>query len=152
MKISILVKGVSGVQNMLKKIPIGAKGVVAHAIGLYLLGDERHGLKHYAPYKKVSRKQAYGVTFSSDKQRRWFWANRPAIPYRRTGAQGKAWGLEGKSTNIRIVNRDPSVKYTRGQTNLHRLMGWQTAMGTIRSNMKGALRAGFQALLRFIGR
>jgi hypothetical protein len=151
MRISISVKGVEKVQGMLRKIPIGAKGVVAYAVALYLLGNESHGLKHYAPYKHVSRKRAYGVTFFSDKQRRWWWANQPSIPYRRTGAQGKAWGIEGRSTNVRLVNRDPSVQFTRGQTNLHRLMGWQTAMGTIRSNLKGALRAGWAALKAFIG-
>lgn len=149
-RISIKVRGVEKVKKMLDRVPVGAKGVVAYAVALYMLGNERHGLKHYKRYKYVSRKRAYGVSFFSDKQRRWFFANMPSIPYQRTGAQGRAWMLEGGGTRVRLANRDPSVKFTRGQTSLHRLMGWQTAMATVKSNLKGALRSGKAALLAFI--
>ena len=149
-RISIAVRGVEKMVAMLGKIPHGAKGVVAEAVGRYWIGNERHGLKHYATYNYISRKKAYGVSFFSDKQRRWFFANMPAIPYRRTGAQGKAWHLEGSGTTVRMVNRDPSVKFTRGQTQLHKKMGWQTAIATIKSNWAGGMKAGFDALMAWI--
>lgn len=155
MRISISVKGIEKVKAKLKKIQRGAKGIVAREVAEYLLGNDSHGLRHYAKWKPVTRKSAYGTTFFSQQQQRAFFAKLKSgeisVPYQRTGAQGRAWHIEGQSTNIRIVNEDPTVAFTRGQTRLHHAkMGWQTAKETIKANMKGALRAGRNALMRWI--
>lgn len=153
-KISISVKGIDSIKALLERVPVGAKSVVAYAVGIFLLGDASHGLKHYAPYRHVTRKQAYGRTFQSSKQQRAFFAKLKSgeigVPYHRTGKQGAAWHLSGNSTNVRLRNTDPTVQFTRGQTRLHGKMGWQTAMQTVKSNMAGALKKGKEALLKFI--
>lgn len=155
MRFSISVKGIEKLKAFLAKIPHGAKGIVAMAVGVFLLGDERHGLRHYAPWKKVTRKSVYGSSFFSHAQQKAFFAGlksgKIGVPYHRTGAQGNAWHIAGGSTNIRLVNTDPSVRFTRGQTLLHAKMGWQTVMETVKSNWKGAMLAGKQALMRWIG-
>jgi hypothetical protein len=152
MKINI--KVIDKVTALLKRVPRGAKGLIARVIGEYLLGNESRGLRHYAPWKRVKRKTVYGSSFFSNRQQRAFFAKlrsgEISVPFRRTGAQGKAWKLIGQSTNVSIVNNSKTVQFTRGQTALHAKMGWQTASATIKSNMKGALKAGKDALMKYI--
>jgi hypothetical protein len=147
---------VKGVENIVRKLGLlnnkSWMSIFLTTVSLVLIGNENSGLKQYAPYKYVSRKKAYGVSFFSDKQRRWFFANMPSIPYQRTGEQGKAWRLEGiQGNNATIANRKKSSEFTRGQTNLHRIMGWMTAIQQVRKDLPAAMKKGVAALLRFIG-
>ena len=150
-KITTSVKGIPEVKQMLESIPRLVRGLFAQTVGQYLLGDDRRGLRHYAPWKRVTRKSVYGSTFFSSKQQRAFFAKMKSgeinVPYIRTGNQGKAWRMTGTSTGVRLSNSDPSTKFTRGQTRLHEKMGWQTTMQTVQSNIKGALRAGKAAVV-----
>lgn len=156
MKLTVNLKGLEQAKKILADIPVRTRGAFLRAVGEYLLGDESHGLRHYAPWKKVTRKSVYGSSFFSDKQRRAFFAKLKSgeinVPYTRTGAQGKGWKIVGTSTNIRLANSDKSVKFTRGQTRLHARMGWQTVAETVQSNIKGAIRAGKAAILSALKR
>src|SRR5687767_11609147 len=129
-KLSFKVKNVAQVNGFLERIKRGAKGVVARAVAEYIIGDKSHGLKHDEPYRYVSRKGAYGVTFFTMKQQRAYFAKLKSgeikVPYIRSGKQSDGWHMEGAGTNIRIVNREESVQWTRGQTALHAKMGRRT--------------------------
>ena len=72
--IKMSVRGVEKLQAFFKKLPPAARKIAAPEIAIHLIGDDNRGLKHYVGYKYVSRKSAYGQTFSSDKQRRYVMA------------------------------------------------------------------------------
>lgn len=87
----------------------------------------------YEPWKKVTRLAAYGQTFQSDKQRRWFFAalrdGTIDVPYRRTFAMKNAWVIRGRGRSSSIVNDSAGAIYAMGsktQSPLHKLMGWKT--------------------------
>jgi len=85
------------------------------------------------PYKYVSRQQAFGVTFFSDRQRRYFfWALREGIinvPYRRTGALAAGWKVDVSGTQATVTNAVPSAPYVQSRPRQSRMMtmiGWPT--------------------------
>lgn len=85
------------------------------------------------PNHNITRKQAYGVTFFTAKQRRWFfWALNSGIlrlPYRRTQGMRNAWRQEGKGAKSILVNETQAAVYTMGdntQARFSKLVGWKT--------------------------
>ena len=147
------VKGVSKVVAWLKGMPKGVQAVAVDAVSDYILGDDqqgtRHGLRHYVKYRYVSRKQAYGQTFVSDKQRRYVMAAiargeiMPGYP-RRTGRMQRGWTKEAISQTSRMIsNREPYTKWVMGQqsqANQPRLVGWRKMMDVAGTNLRGAAR------------
>jgi hypothetical protein len=90
----------------------------------------------YPPRKRVTRRKAYGRTFDSAKQRRYFfWALNNGIitvPYRRTQRLRKGWRQVGKGRKSIIVNETPYAEYVQGnedqQARLIKLVGWIPAV------------------------
>jgi len=150
------VKGVEEVNAFLKSIPLGATKEVTKAFGEYIIGNDQHGLRHYPPYRKVTRKQAYGVSFFSDKQRRWFFANldRLDIPYRQTWQLKDGWTLNYPSKNqATIKNRVPYASLVMGDVGQNRMAqkkGWRKVSKVIEDNVKGAMRMAEFALQRWL--
>ncbi len=135
----------------------GARTVAAVAAADYLIGDGRHGLKHYVAYKYIRRRTAYGKTFVSDRQRRYVMARiregtiDPGVPHR-TGNLQRAWTRRGAGTDVRIVNTDPAVLPVMGdevQARLNRLVGWRVVSAVIDSNLDGALQASARAVDKY---
>ncbi len=131
--------------------------VAAHSIADYLVGDGTHGLKHYPPYKYVTRRRAYGKPFVSDKQRRFVMANirsgkfTPGYP-KRIGQLQRGWKVKGKGSNPTIYNDVPSVLPVMGdftQSNHERLVGWRMVSPIIDANLNGALRQGQADMKKF---
>jgi hypothetical protein len=93
----------------------------------------------YPPYRYVSRRQAYGVTFFTDRQRRWFFAalrsGELQIPYARTQRLRYGWRSTTYAPGqIRIVNDVPYTRYVQSkpeQSRMMRLIGWDTAEDTM---------------------
>jgi hypothetical protein len=90
-------------------------------------------LDHYPPQKSVSRREAFGQTFQSDRQRRWFFAALKSgelrIPYKITGSLGTGWRVEIHGNEARIINRVPYAKFVQSrpqQSRQMKLIGWQT--------------------------
>ena len=142
------IRGIEKVKAYLNTVAHGTKSVAISALADYIIGDGTHGLKQYPRYKHVTRKAAYGRTFQSDKQRRWFFANLhegnilPGYP-RRTGRLQRGWDKKGSSTKITIFNREPYAKWVHGdrsQANLNALVGWRKTMDIVKSNVAGAIR------------
>jgi hypothetical protein len=87
----------------------------------------------YEPAKSVTRKTAYGRTFQSRKQQRYFfWALAQGIihvPHIRTFGMRNAWRIEGRGKETVVVNSTEAAKYTMGddtQSRHEKLVGWHT--------------------------
>jgi hypothetical protein len=137
-------------QEFLKSLPRGVLRVGLMALAEYIVGNQRHGLKHYQPYKYVSRKQAYGKSFVSDKQRRYVMARiregtiDPGVPHR-TGQTQRAWVIKVASNgySISVGNPTPGAYFTRHDTGQARqlgMAGWLKTAQVIANNLAGALR------------
>jgi len=72
MKTTVRLRKSPGFDKFFESLPRMSRGLAVNAASEYVIGDERHGLKHEPKYLYVSRTTAYGQPFSSDKQRRWF--------------------------------------------------------------------------------
>jgi hypothetical protein len=85
--------------------------------------------------KRVTRKQAFGVTFFSDRQRRFFFralgSGQIKVPYRRTGRTRRGWRIEpfGHIDHL-VLNETPGVQYVQQratQSRMMKIIGWKTA-------------------------
>lgn len=144
------IRGVEEWQAYLKQLPRGTVKVALAAIAEWIIGTGQRGLALYPGYKYVKRAQAYGETFKSNKQRRWFFAALnegkilPGYP-RRTGKTQK--GYVARSTNngygVVIENKEAGAYYTRddkGQARLNALAGWRKVSDVVSTNLAGAIR------------
>lgn len=153
MNVKFRVRGVEKVNEYLKTVPRGATRTALDAITRWLIGDSQSGLAHPEPYKYASRKSAYGFSFFTDKQRRWFfWALGEGIinpgQNNRTGESEGAWTFTPQSTTAGyryvITNPTTGAFYTRddkGQARQPRKAGWKTVSEVVKKNLPAALRA-----------
>lgn len=155
--ISFKVRGLEEVERFLKALPRGSMRSAIKAFSEYILGNEQHGLRHYVPEKRVTRTQAYGRPFETDKQRRWFFANLKSgelkIPYQRTGALRDNWTMQGNEYQKNIKNKLPYAPYVMGiagQSRMSRKIGWKSWLEVVQNNMKGGMRAATQAVAKWI--
>jgi hypothetical protein len=152
--IKITVTNIDKWVAFLKTVPVGAKKIAARVFTQFMVAVLT--LKSYPEYRYVTRKSAYGYTFKSAKQRRWFWANGgPAmIGNHRTGAIGNGWQMSGGGNDrYTITNNVPGVGYVMGnqQANQPRLVGWRTAYDLIRDNFSDGIAAAQAAVMAWIG-
>jgi len=162
MKVSFKVRNVDKVKKYLATLPRGVMRVALEAISQWLVGDSQSGLRHPEPYKYVTRKSAYGVTFFTDKQRRWFfWAlNSGKINpgnNNRTGESENAWRYvpqeKGKNYVYRLVNDTPGGYWTRDDKRQARQLGkvgWLKVSVVVKKNLAGALKAARVAVSNFL--
>lgn len=135
------------------------------AIGMWMIGTPQRGLKHYQPYKYVSREKGYSgqkitidygphkgkvVTgyFSSKQYYFVILGGRgkidPGVPHR-TGNTQRGWHLVEGNNGYKpsIVNATPGATYTRHdtlQSKLNALAGWRKVSEVISTNIHGAIR------------
>lgn len=90
-------------------------------------------MQEYAEQKSVTRKAAYGRSFFTAKQQRYFfWALKNGIidvPYHRTNTLKGGWRIEGKGRNARVTNSVPYAGLVMGdgqQSRMHQMIGWET--------------------------
>lgn len=136
----------------------GANTKVINAYADYLMGNERRGLKHYAPYRYVSRKAAYGKTWQSEKQRKYVMMLikrgiiTPGKP-NRTRRTASGWQKKGAGNMVLLINRSPGAVWLyddRRQARQLALVGHRKKTEIIKSNRKGSTRAAQLALNRFV--
>lgn len=104
-------------------------------------------MRQYPPPKKVTRKQAYGVTFFTAKQRRWFFAaladGRLKIPYKRTQTLAKNWKVIGEGRNTLAVNETPYAQFVQGndtQSRMQKKIGWNTMEQVTEKHKEGIIK------------
>jgi hypothetical protein len=158
MVVRIKVRGIKETEAFLQQVPHGTRKAAAQSYADYLIGNERHGLKHYPAYRKVTRKQVYGQTFASNKQRRWFFASLRdgtlKLPYVRTQKLRDGWEKTKSEFRPVIRNLVPYAKHVLGddQSRMSAKIGWRTWQKNVTDNMRGALRAANQAVARWLKR
>jgi len=86
-----------------------------------------------ATYRYVSRKDAYGVSFFSEAQRRKVMAmlrsGEIRVPYHRTQAMRRGWKQIGSGVKSIVANETPGVEYVMGDNEQSRheaAVGWKT--------------------------
>jgi len=107
-------------------------------------------MKEYPVQKRVTRKQAFGRSFESDKQRRYFFAalrdGKIRVPYRRAMSGGLAGKWRVKSSGVtgaEIQNVAPYGQWVQGERSQSRMMqmiGWPTLERTARDMMDEIVR------------
>lgn len=159
MEIRHPVRNIKNVQNFLQHVGRGFVLPALDAFLKYVLGNERHGLRHYPPQKYVSRARAGYKT--SPAQIRFFFAtgilenvggkiklNR----YKRTFETQKAWQIVGQGTyRPSLVNS--RAYYTmddKGQARQPALVGWRKVSQVVRDNLKGAINSAASAINKVI--
>lgn len=138
------ITGIPEWKRFMQSIPRGVKGIAMRAFAVFVLGDSKHGLKHPAAYRYVSRKRAYGVTFFSDRQRKWWFASGKVPGNFRTGKLIAGWHIGGSSeTRLTLVNSVPYAGYVIGNSQARQPMkvGWRRAIEVVQSNFNGGIRA-----------
>ena len=132
--IVIDVQGIKEIAAKLAKLPIEAANAGVEAANKYLLDV----LRTYPPPKYVTRKAAYGRTFQSDKQRRWFFASLAdgslKVPYHRTQGIRKSWRQEGSGAQSFLANDAPGVGWVMGdnQSRHEALVGWKKVSAIVK--------------------
>jgi hypothetical protein len=110
--------------------------------------------KEIPKWKRVTRREAFGQTFKSDRQRRWFFANfrdlikygAPMPWYQRhspTGGVGGSWSISGKGLDQTITNLKPYARYLYGerQSRLHARIGYRKMSVIVTDNTPGMVRS-----------
>lgn len=153
MQINFKIRNLEKVKAYMETVPRGVVRVALQAISEWLVGDSQSGLRHPEPYKYVTRKSAYGFTFFTDRQRRWFfWALGAGKidpgQNNRTGKSTEAWTYtpqeKGKNYSFRLVNNTEGGYWTRDDKRQARQLGkvgWWTVSKVVAKNLPAAIKA-----------
>ena len=138
--IGVDVTGIEEVQKQLKRLGPDIQDAVVMGVSQYLIKQFQI---YPPPNHRITRKKAYGKTFFTNRQRRWFfWAlhnHLIRVPYRRTQGLRKAWQIIGKGKDAIVVNETQAAVFTMGDTTRARfskLVGWRTMEEIIDLRMK----------------
>jgi hypothetical protein len=137
--IGFAVDGIPELQAILNNLPQDIQDAAVDEINKYLVNVMQSGQP--SP-NYVTRKAAYGVTFFTEKQRRWFFANLNSgginVPYRRTQGLRNSWKIEGSGARSFIINDAPGAGYVMGddtQSRHEKMVGWPTVGKLIDKSM-----------------
>jgi len=162
MNISFKIRNLDKVKKYLDSLPRGVTFVALEAISKWLVGDSQSGLRHPEPYKFVTRKSAYGFSFFTDRQRRWFfWALGAGKinpgQNNRTGKSTEAWTYtpqeKGKNYSFRLVNDTPGGYWTRSDKYQARQLGkvgWWKIAKVVAKNLPSAIKAARAAVKGYL--
>jgi len=128
--IQVSIEGFDVIQRTFQYLPQFARDKFAEEMGKYLVKE----LQEYEPPNRfVTRKAAYGKSFFTRRQQKWFfWALRTGrirVPYVRTHELRRSWRLHGKGESVYIQNDRSGVPYVMGdigQSRHERMVGWET--------------------------
>lgn len=134
------IDGEKEIARQLAKLPPEASDAGIDEASDYLVNV----LQTYPPKKYVSRKAAYGVTFFTPKQRRFFFAaladGRISVPYKRKNMRGglqSGWKQVGKGQRSFIANETPYADLVMGdgQSRHPQAIGWKRVDLIIKDRM-----------------
>jgi hypothetical protein len=151
--VGIEVQGLEELQALLAKLPVEVQDIVTDDVSAYMLNV----LKTYPPQRHITRKQAYGRTFESDKQRRFFFAalkdGRIKVQYHRTQHFRNSWQQVGKGRRSFLANEMPYGSFLvndDGQSNMAKLGGWKTLTAVMKQRFNQILRVANAAAVKAI--
>lgn len=106
-------------------------------------------MREYPEQKGVTRAQAYGQTFESLKQQRFFFgalaSGQINVPYRRTMGLRNSWLLRNHGMSATISSPIAGLIMGDAQNPMSRLIGWKTVrerLDALRPRINEALRRG----------
>ncbi len=126
---------VEGDEQLIRKLEWAErKKITEDAINEYSEWLKEEELAKYPQQRRVTRRAAYGGSFFSERQRRWFFAalrsGELELPYSRTDTLRNSWELRPLSTeNVMIENTAPYGIYVIDdvyQSRMARAIGWET--------------------------
>jgi len=149
MNIRFSIRGLKEVKEFMASLPRGVKIVAMRAFSTYIIGDERHGLKHEPA--QVTHGPGNPFKWTSDRQRRAFFATDGfggGIPTTRTHEGVNSWTMTEKDSNWSSVKIEGGNQFVQGdwQQRGHKADGWKTYVEVLASNMAGALRSAISAV------
>ena len=157
--LELKVEGLVPLEELLDKLPDEAKNAAGESIGKFIY----NAVHEEPPQKEVTRREAYGVTFFSPRQRRWFFANfgddikkGKDITYKRTGTFGRGWQIVGSGINTKVINNTDYGPYLMGneeQSRMSALIGWKKLEAIIpgpRDKFNALKEAGVVAIQKWL--
>lgn len=151
--IKFSLRGIKEVKEFFASLPRGVKIVAMRAFSEYIIGDERHGLKHEPEYKHVSPFQSYSDDpKKAARQRGWIFTHLDLIGKdNRTHKIRDSWTMTEKDSNwtsVKIENTAPGVGWVMGeeQSRHSAAVGWRKYTDIVVSNIDGALRSAISAV------
>jgi hypothetical protein len=142
--LGIDIEGAEEIKAKIAKLPPAAADAGVDAVAQYFLSV----LRLNAPQRYVTRKDAYGVTFFTAKQRKWFfWAlrsNKIQVPYVRTQGHSRGWKAIGSGAKQIIANEAPGITFVRGkypgeQSRHENKVGWVPMVDEVKNRMSTAM-------------
>jgi hypothetical protein len=146
--------GLKELEAKLKRLPDAVADDGVTAANAYLLNV----VKTYPPQNYVTRKAAYGVTFFTARQRRWFFAalrnGEISVPYKRTQGIRNNWRVEGTGRLSFLANDAPGVGWVMGenQSRHEAKVGWKKVTDIIKERTAAIVKAFDGAVKRAIRR
>lgn len=146
---------VTGIDKLYKKLG-AVQGAKFHRALLQAAGKHlKSKVSRYPEQKSVTRSEAFGKPFQSDKQRNWFFASLKdgtlKIPYKRTGNLGRKWyvrplaGFKSKVGNP--VSYGDYIQGS-GQSRMMELIGWST-LEDVAEKEKGGIERAAQRIVEY---
>lgn len=130
MKPSVEVQGLQQVVTRIQSLPDEGRREVMSEVGKYGIEVLR---KEEPRPKRVTRRAAYGQSFFTDRQRRWFfWALKKGelnTPYHRTGHLAASWQVKTSPADAVFSNIAPYAPVVIGfafQSRHEKMVGWKT--------------------------
>lgn len=150
--VGVDVEGIATVQRLLSQID---NPQVARAVTKDIAKHLQGKMKKYPNYTYVSRARAYGRTFQSAKQRRWFFAalhrGDLVIPYQRTDTLSRGWKIEtfGATDHI-VVNEVPYARFVQNspQARMMTYRQWRSIQRVIHDDRYAINRQAQEAFSR----
>lgn len=137
--VAVDVEGIPRLRAYLNRLPPAVADAVMDAVAKALIDIMQSA---QPPPKYVTRAQAYGTPFQSEKQRRWFFAALASgelnVPHHRTQEMRKGWKQIGSGVKSLIANEVPGVEFVVGdehQSRHEKLVGWKTVGATVQAHM-----------------
>ena len=156
-KFTIEIEGLQQVMHRIKSLPDAARDQVLHDVSEYSL----EVIRDEPSQKYVTRTQAYGSPFSSDRQRRWFFASLADgslnVPYHRTGKMSAGWEAHQMGAQVTFRNPTPGAQFVMGlqQSRHEKLVGWRKITDIVEkyldfrnSKFRGIVMAAYQKTIR----
>jgi len=132
------IEGLEQTQKIVRNWQQEARDAAGIAAAEYL----KNVFQQQPPPRFVTRKDAYGVTFFSNKQRKWFFAalrsGEIKVPYRRTQEMRNSWQIIGSGEKTILVNETEAAYYTmddEGQSRHEEKVGWEKVSTKIDKSM-----------------
>lgn len=152
--VGVEVQGLDEFEAKLKKLPVEVQDFVVDDVSKYYINVFK---AEQPPQNYVTRKAAYGVTFFTARQRRWFFAALREglidVPYKRTQALRNAWRQVGEGARSFIANDRPGAPFVVGdetQSRHEKLVGWFRAGELMEKRLPRALKIADAAVKKAI--